>query len=407
MKVALFGGSFNPIHNGHLEIANELVNKQIVDEVWFILLPSTIGEPRRIKKGQTVLRYRTRFEELLSRFREDPTDRNARALAELAGDASRALELTFEDSHTEKDWERFLKGYRLLLRILDLLSRAHTAGDMEFVLRNSPYPVLQLFHHTEELINSTDTDLEDKFSVGGYTVNLMSSPNEDWNDENIHAAREILERLGKVLQRTGFGKFARGRVIAFPGEDLPPSSHAPGPSVNAMYDRVADTFYMATTGDVPEVLANMVHETGHRVYYRSLSSNARVAWRAFFKSWLHHPKEVLARLETTWAVIRDKEYAQGAPLEEAESLKVFFDRNTDQELSMWMEIIAFGFDRSPSLSDILRNREEIKVFALPVTSYSATSPEELYAEVFKIKIVKGPRRIPGIVLSFFEMITPR
>jgi len=36
MKVALFGGSFNPIHNGHLNIADELINKKIVDEVWFI-----------------------------------------------------------------------------------------------------------------------------------------------------------------------------------------------------------------------------------------------------------------------------------------------------------------------------------------------------------------------------------
>lgn len=36
MKVALFGGSFNPIHNGHLQIADELLNKKIVNEVWFI-----------------------------------------------------------------------------------------------------------------------------------------------------------------------------------------------------------------------------------------------------------------------------------------------------------------------------------------------------------------------------------
>jgi nicotinate-nucleotide adenylyltransferase len=36
MKIALFGGSFDPIHKGHLQIANELLKKQIVNQVWFI-----------------------------------------------------------------------------------------------------------------------------------------------------------------------------------------------------------------------------------------------------------------------------------------------------------------------------------------------------------------------------------
>lgn len=36
MKIGLFGGSFNPVHNSHLRIAQSLVDNNLVDEVWFI-----------------------------------------------------------------------------------------------------------------------------------------------------------------------------------------------------------------------------------------------------------------------------------------------------------------------------------------------------------------------------------
>lgn len=36
MKIALFGGAFNPPHLGHLQVADALVDNKIVDQVWFI-----------------------------------------------------------------------------------------------------------------------------------------------------------------------------------------------------------------------------------------------------------------------------------------------------------------------------------------------------------------------------------
>ena len=39
MKVGLYFGSFNPIHNGHLIIAQTVVEAARLDEVWFVISP--------------------------------------------------------------------------------------------------------------------------------------------------------------------------------------------------------------------------------------------------------------------------------------------------------------------------------------------------------------------------------
>jgi nicotinate-nucleotide adenylyltransferase len=39
MKIAIYSGSFNPIHNGHLAIARAVVEKTAVDELWFLVSP--------------------------------------------------------------------------------------------------------------------------------------------------------------------------------------------------------------------------------------------------------------------------------------------------------------------------------------------------------------------------------
>jgi len=39
MKVGLYFGTFNPIHIGHLTIANHLVEHSDLDEIWFVVTP--------------------------------------------------------------------------------------------------------------------------------------------------------------------------------------------------------------------------------------------------------------------------------------------------------------------------------------------------------------------------------
>ncbi len=39
MNIALLGGSFNPIHNGHLFLAQEVLRQTEIEQVWFVVSP--------------------------------------------------------------------------------------------------------------------------------------------------------------------------------------------------------------------------------------------------------------------------------------------------------------------------------------------------------------------------------
>ena len=39
IKTGIFGGSFNPIHMGHLALANYLCEYNGLDEIWFLVSP--------------------------------------------------------------------------------------------------------------------------------------------------------------------------------------------------------------------------------------------------------------------------------------------------------------------------------------------------------------------------------
>jgi nicotinate-nucleotide adenylyltransferase len=69
MKIGLYFGSFNPIHNGHLIIANYVLNNTDVDAVWFVVSPqnpfkqnhSLLNEYHRLHLVQTAIEGETRM----------------------------------------------------------------------------------------------------------------------------------------------------------------------------------------------------------------------------------------------------------------------------------------------------------------------------------------------------------
>ena len=56
MKIGLYFGSFNPIHQGHLIIANHVLNESDVKQIWFIVSPQN-----PLKDAKSLLNEHQRF----------------------------------------------------------------------------------------------------------------------------------------------------------------------------------------------------------------------------------------------------------------------------------------------------------------------------------------------------------
>ena len=57
MRVGLFGGSFNPIHNAHIALASTIRKEARLDEVWFMVSPQN-----PLKQAQDLLGENERYE---------------------------------------------------------------------------------------------------------------------------------------------------------------------------------------------------------------------------------------------------------------------------------------------------------------------------------------------------------
>ena len=69
MKIGLYFGSFNPVHNGHLIIANHIINNCTIDQVWLVVSPqnpfklsaSLLNQQHRLNLVKTAIEGETRL----------------------------------------------------------------------------------------------------------------------------------------------------------------------------------------------------------------------------------------------------------------------------------------------------------------------------------------------------------
>ena len=61
MKIGLYFGSFNPVHNGHLIVANHVINNTELQQVWMVISPQN-----PLKKSSSLLNEYDRLHMLQS-----------------------------------------------------------------------------------------------------------------------------------------------------------------------------------------------------------------------------------------------------------------------------------------------------------------------------------------------------
>jgi nicotinate-nucleotide adenylyltransferase len=129
MKVGLFFGSFNPIHHGHLIIANYVITKKLVDQVWLIVSPHNpfkrksdlINEYNRLHLAKLAVENCTNIKVSDIEFklpRPSYTIQTLDVLKSTFSDLSFSLLIgadSYENIFRWKDGEKIVEGYELIV----------------------------------------------------------------------------------------------------------------------------------------------------------------------------------------------------------------------------------------------------------------------------------------------------
>ncbi len=122
MTIGIYGGSFNPIHQGHLNLGRWLVRHHYVDELWFMVSPQNPLKPAA---------------DLLD-------DRARLRLARLAVGRSKGLRVS--------DFEFSLPRPSFMVDTLAALSEAHPEHDFALVIGADNWLDFHLWHRPDDIL---------------------------------------------------------------------------------------------------------------------------------------------------------------------------------------------------------------------------------------------------------------
>ena len=179
MNIGLFGGSFNPIHNGHVWLAEALLRETALDEVWFMVSPQNplkqnsqlLDDGQRFRLVQLALKDHPRLKACDYEFHLSKPSYTWNTLQSLKNDfPQHAFTLLIGGDN----WELFPKWYRFedLLRDYPIVVYPRKDATVDI----TPATSSNVFFVNVPLIDISSTMIRERLHQGKSIRGLVPAP---------------------------------------------------------------------------------------------------------------------------------------------------------------------------------------------------------------------------------------
>ena len=175
IRTAIFGGSFNPIHNGHLRLARKIVEQGWVDELWLMVSPQN-----PLKQQVGLLDEQIRYE-----------------LAQLAVKEVEGVEAC--------DFEFHLERPSYTWKTLAALQQAYPDRQFSLVIGGDNWEIFPRWAHYQEILEKYPLII---YPRDGYevkvedlppTAHLVDAPLFPWSSTQIREALKSGKEVAEML----------------------------------------------------------------------------------------------------------------------------------------------------------------------------------------------------------------
>lgn len=178
MIIGIYGGSFNPIHRGHTQLASAIIGQNLVDELWLLVSPLN---PLKESESESIAAYAHRLR-----------------MAQLATENMPRVRVS--------DFESHLPVPSYMVNTLAKLSEAYPQHTFKLVIGADNWRNFSRWYHYEEILKSYGIlmyrrpgyEIEEESQLPS-SVSVVETDLYDISSTQIRQALQRGDRMGKWL----------------------------------------------------------------------------------------------------------------------------------------------------------------------------------------------------------------